>query len=95
VIADISANIHKRMLIGTLARSLHRYLFDPIEKKGTTFLLNRLEFLLTTVLTLALMTAMAYFSGPWDPHNRYRYLAVAVIIIEFLRSQGIAESCWE
>jgi hypothetical protein len=52
------------MLIGTLARSFHRYLFDPIEERGTRLALNRFEIFLVVLLSLALMVAISLIAGP-------------------------------
>jgi hypothetical protein len=67
-------------MLGAWMRTLGRYLFDPIEERGRTLPINRFDLILSCVLALALMAAIAYFSEPWNPHNRYRYLADVVII---------------
>ncbi|HZI55405.1 MAG TPA: hypothetical protein VFF39_01455 [Verrucomicrobiae bacterium] len=66
------------MLIGALARSLHRYLFDPIEEKGTRLPLNRFEIFLSAVLAFALMVAISLMGGP-SKYHRPPWIVVGVI----------------
>jgi hypothetical protein len=58
------------MLIGALVRSLHRFLFDPIEERDTGHALNRFDIFLVGLLALALMVAISLIDGP----SKYRHM---------------------